>query len=409
VARAERTGNTVGLLFCDLDAFKTVNDTLGHQEGDRLLVEVARRLVATVRDGDTVARFGGDEFAIMVEDVGSTDEVMELGRRVLDALRPPVTLAGRPVSVGVSIGVATTAQAAVRGPELVSNADAAMYAAKERGKGCVVAFRPEMRIRATRRFELTGDLWHAADEGQLRLHYQPTVRLGTGEITGFEALLRWQHPTRGLIPPLEFIPAAEESGLIVPIGRWVLQTACRDARRWREAHPAADLTIAVNVSARQLRDPGLAADVAFVLVDSDLPGSALVLEVTESVLLDDFEAVEDQLRRIKELGVRLAVDDFGTGYSSFGYLRRYPFDVIKIDRSFVQDAVGRADAAAIVRAMVDLGGSLGLRTVAEGVESVDQAALLTTMACGEAQGFLWSRPVPAEQVASLLEERLDAA
>ena len=398
VARAGRTGGRAAVLFCDLDGFKTVNDTLGHGEGDRVLVAVGSRLLAAAGDRATVARFGGDELVVLAEDLDD-EAALALGERLVAAVAVPLHVGARRLVVGLSVGVASgdgrTAPA-----ELLSNADAAMYVAKGRGKRCVVQFDQSMRDDASRRLALGSDLWRAVEGGQLVLHYQPTLRIGRDEVVGFEALVRWEHPELGLIPPATFIPVAEESGAIVPIGRWVLDEACREAAAWRRRDP--ELTVAVNVSARQLHDPDLPGHVAGALAASGLPPAALLLEVTESVLLGDLDSTLARLHDLKALGVRLAVDDFGTGYSSLSYLGRYPFDVLKIDRSFVAGSALRPDAAAVVRAIVELGRNLGLETVAEGVETDGQAMLLAAMGCTFGQGYLWSRPLGAGDAAGLV-------
>jgi diguanylate cyclase len=389
---ARRSGAT-SVLFLDLDDFKDVNDSRGHAAGDELLTTVSRRLVGCVRSVDQVARLGGDEFAVVV--AGSARTAAEVGERVLSALADPVVVDGRPVHVRVSIGVADSTTAGDRSADtLLRNADLAMYLAKSSGKNRVVIYTEGMELAARSKAELITDLGSAVAGGQLAVHYQPTVELAEGATTGYEALLRWQHPTRGLVPPLEFIPLAEESGAIVEIGSWVLTEATAQAAQWsRDAGRPID--IAVNLSPRQLLDDDVVATVRGALAASGLPAAQLTLEVTESVLINDVEAVVDSLRALRGLGVRIAIDDFGTGYSSLSYLRRLPADVVKIDRSFVQDLGSGGRSTTLVASIIELARSLDLEVVAEGVETEEQHAVLGRLACSHAQGYLFGRPRPA--------------
>jgi diguanylate cyclase len=403
---ARRSGPT-SVLFLDLDDFKDVNDSRGHAVGDQLLTTVSQRIEGCVRSVDQVARLGGDEFAVVV--AGSAGTAAEVGERVLGALADPVVVDGRAIHVRVSIGVADSTSAGDRSAgTLLRNADLAMYLAKSSGKNRVVVYAEGMERAAQSKAELITDLDSAVAEGQLAVHYQPTVELSGGATTGYEALLRWQHPTRGLVPPMEFIPLAEESGAIVEIGRWVLTEATDQAARWsRETGRPID--IAVNLSPRQLLDDDVVSTVRAALADSGLPAGQLTLEVTEGVLIDDVEAVVDVLRALRGLGVRIAIDDFGTGYSSLSYLRRLPADVVKIDRSFVQDLGSGGRSTTLVASIIELARSLELEVVAEGVETEDQAAAVQALGCEYAQGYLYGRPAPAEEMSILLGARMGVA
>jgi diguanylate cyclase (GGDEF)-like protein/PAS domain S-box-containing protein len=399
-----RRDDDVAVLFLDLDGFKEVNDSLGHAAGDHLLVQVAERLRGLVRDGDTVARFGGDEFALLVQSIVARADAETLGRRIVEEIGRPFAVDGRELHVGASVGLASAADAGDL-EQLLRNADLAMYKAKAAGGGAVAAYDPQMHDALVRRLELEADLRLALERDELALHYQPTVELATGEITGFEALVRWHHPVRGLVNPLDFIPIAESTGLIVPLGRWVLAEACRQAVAWG-AGRTRRLKMAVNVSVRQFEHCDLAAMVSEVLAETGMPADQLCLEMTESVLLTDTEENLTQLRRLKDLGITLAMDDFGTGYSSLAYLRRFPMDILKIDRSFVDRLGGDREDVALVRTIVRLGQSLGMSTVAEGIEDMVQLTALREMGCDFAQGYLLSRPVPAPEAGRLLREGL---
>ncbi len=400
--RTEREPDTVAVLFFDLDDFKTVNDSLGHQEGDRLLVAAAERLLNATRGSDTVARLGGDEFAVLLENVRNEADMRTVAGRINQALRSPFALEGTEVFVSASIGLAR-ATAGTSADDLLRNADAAMYAAKSRGKGQYAIFETSMHAAIVERLELEADLRRAIVQAEFRLHYQPIVDLRTGAVMGMEALLRWEHHDRGMIQPNAFIPFAEETGLIVPIGRWVLREACRQAAEWRLRFPdLAELRITVNLSARQLREASLPTDVGAALADSGLPGDRLVLEITESVLMQDTEMVLLKLEALKRLGVSLAIDDFGTGYSSLAYLQRFPIDILKIDKTFV-DAIGSPDVEpTLARAIIALGESLAMCTVAEGVENAEQVDELQRLGCHLGQGYLLSRPLPPLELAAFL-------
>ncbi len=400
LARGARRSGNVAVLVLDLDDFKRVNDSLGHAAGDRLLTAISARLLHATRGADTVARLGGDEFAVLLDSVRDAHDAQLVAERVVQAVRAPVALDGTEVSVGTSVGIAV-AEPGDTTEELLRNADVAMYRAKQMGKGCHETFAPEMHADLLDRLELEADLRRALADpacGEFRVLYQPIVKLDGGGTTGVEALVRWQHPKRGLTAPLQFIPLAEETGLIVPLGRWVLREACRQAAGWqrRRGPDAPALTITVNISGRQLTHPGLVADVAEALDLAGLPPNCLVLEITETVIMQDTAANFATLHALKALGVRLAIDDFGTGYSSLGYLQKFPVDIIKIDKAFVDGVARGGSHAALARTIVALGRTLALRTVAEGVEGDDQREHLHAIGCEYGQGYLFARPLTAE-------------
>ncbi len=402
LAGARRRGRSVGVLFLDLDNFKLVNDSLGHGAGDRLLVAVADRFQALVRAEDSVARLGGDEFTILLADVAAEGDATQAASRIEAALLAPFTIDGRELYVSASIGIAL-GDGQAEGPEaLVRNADLAMYRAKLNGKARHEVFEGSMQAGALARIELETDLRHALDRHEFRVDYQPVVSLDDGRIVEVEALIRWQHPVRGLIEPHDFIPVAEETGLIVPIGRWVLEEACRQATRWTRELAAPAISVAVNLSARQFGHPGLLGDIERALREAELPPSRLTLEITESVVMKQPTAAAAKLREIKALGVRIAVDDFGTGYSSLAYLKDFPVDSLKIDGSFTQGLGAQGPDAAIVRSIVVLGHALHLSVTAEGIETPDQLGQLRTIGCDRGQGYLFARPAEADALAPLL-------
>ena len=394
-ARLRRTPGRCALLFIDLDRFKLVNDTCGHQAGDEVLRAVGALFEGVLRPDDTVARLGGDEFAVCCEQIDGPAEAVALAQRLTDAVSHPFLVGGREFFVTPSIGIVLgTGAPGETASALLSDADAAMYHAKERGRGRIELFDQGMRLDVVRRAEVTTQLRHALDRDELVLHYQPTVDLAAGDLTGFEALLRWAHPERGLLLPGDFIDVAEDTNLIVPMGAWVIREAARQLAAWRDELPEHPITISVNLSARQVADPELVPVVRAALAEHHLEPSRLCLEITESVLMDDAAASVATLRELKALGVQLAIDDFGTGYSSLAYLKRFPVDYLKIDRSFVTGLDHETEDAVIVKAVIDLGHALGLTVVAEGVETDSQVAELRRVGCDQAQGYRWSVPCP---------------
>ncbi|HYG56502.1 MAG TPA: EAL domain-containing protein [Symbiobacteriaceae bacterium] len=399
LAQQREHNRPLSVLFLDLDGFKTINDSLGHMEGDGVLKLVAARLLRCVRPQDTVARLGGDEFAVLLQGVGA-DDACAVAARIIRELQVPVPAGGKPVVVGGSVGIAVSQAGQESADELLRNADVAMYQAKEMGKGCYAIFEPIMHLAVMDRLNLVADLRRALEQEEFLLHYQPAVHLPSGRIHGVEALVRWKHPERGLVPPDHFIPLAEETGLIIPLGRWVLREACRQASEWQQQQGAGErpLRIGVNLSVRQLQDPHLVNDVREALRLYPLYPQTLLLEITESDLVEATEAIISTMEEIKELGVILAVDDFGTGYSSLSYLGRFPVDVVKIDRTFVSAMTGSARGLALMRGVVELVHVLGLDTVAEGVEEQAQLDLLQQMGCRFAQGWLLGRPAPASHL-----------
>ncbi len=401
--RATRAGDPVTVLFLDLDNFKTVNDSLGHAAGDKLLVEAARRLASCVRDTDLIARLGGDEFAVLVEQAGPTEEVLEIAERIEAAVARPFHIEGKEVFVSASIGIARTSSGE-NSDELVRNADVAMYVAKTRGKGQHVLFEPQMHTAALERLVVEADLRRAIEREEFMLEYQPIVLLATGEIVGAEALVRWCCRDRGTVAPGLFIPIAEETGLIVQIGRWVLKRACRAAQAW-EAERGVPMRITVNLSGRQLQEPCIIEDVRSALEESGLEPSRLVLEITESMLMNNTDMSMTRLTELKALGVSLAIDDFGTGYSSLSYLQRYPIDILKIDKAFV-DAIDKGgEGPVLASAIVALGETLRMNTVAEGIETEAQRDELLKLGCELGQGFLFAPPLEAQAFWRLLLTR----
>ena len=408
LARAERRGEKVAVLFMDLDNFKHVNDSLGHEAGDRLLVEVAGRLRECLRDEDTLARLGGDEFVVLIEDRYAEEDAVNVVRRIAQVLRPPFLLDRREVFVTTSTGITFGASNGDRPEALLREADIAMYQAKDSGKNRHAVFRPEMSDLSSKRLTLEGELRRALERGEFVVHYQPKVLIESGEIVGMEALVRWEHPEQGLLLPSEFVPLAEETGLIVPIGGWVLGEACRQAKRWRELYPNDPrLAIYVNLSALQFHAPHLVGEVAGVLEDTGLDASSLALEITEGVAMEDAPSTMATLRALKDLGVKLAIDDFGTGYSSLSYLKRFPVDVIKVDRSIVEGMGHDRGDLAIVSATIALAHALGLEVIAEGVEAEEQVGELRALGCDFGQGDYWWRPSPTEEATALLEANLN--
>ena len=404
IGRARRENRELGVIFLDIDDFKTINDSLGHGAGDTALIDIAKRLSDSVRSSDTAARFGGDEFVVLLEDLEGVEMAVEVAERILEDLRQPLMVAGKELvvrgSIGISILEATSTASA---DELIRDSDAAMYIAKRDGKGGYRLFEPEMHAGVLARLELRADLQRALENGQFDLHYQPIVRLADSRVVGMEALLRWRHPERGLVVPGDFIPFAEETGLIVPIGRWVLLEACRQAvsiqKLWAEGQ---DFYMCVNLSVKQLQHSDVIADVRDALAESGLQANRLTLEITESMLIDDPEIAVVKLTELRDLGVRIAMDDFGTGYSSLSYLSRFPVDVIKMDRSFLRDESGSPEALDLSSAVVALGSSLALEVVAEGIELDVQLERLRELGCELGQGFHFAQPMESQRVLEYL-------
>lgn len=413
LGRAKRRGEHLAVIYLDLDGFKRVNDSLGHEAGDLLLVSLAKRLEFSSRFGeDAVARLGGDEFCMLLEGVAGTDEAVRVAGRIQENLREPFTVDDHRIpSVSVSIGIAIKAPDERKTVgQLLREADAAMYQAKKKGKDRCEVFEPGMVPRTLMgKARLEDDLRRAVEGAGFGIDYQPKVSIENSEIVGMEALLRWEHPEGGAITPVEFVPLAEDTGLIVPLGRWVLKEACRQAKEWQERYPDDSApTMSVNFSARQFRHPALAEEVAAVLEETGLDPSRLCIEITESAAMEDAPSTISVLRELKELGVEIAIDDFGVGYSSLSYLKRFPVDVIKIDRSIVEGLERDPGNAAIVSASITLAHALGLEAVAEGVETQGEAAELRALGCDFGQGYYWWTPRPAHAAAALLEANLDS-
>jgi diguanylate cyclase (GGDEF)-like protein/PAS domain S-box-containing protein len=402
--RAEDSTESVGALFIDLDDFKTVNDSLGHAVGDQLLQEVSARLITSLSSQDVAARLGGDEFAVLVVDAADQAGVVALAERVLGLVAQPYRIQGRDIRVTASIGIAFADEEGVDAEVLLRSADVAMYLAKDRGKNRYAVFEAHMHTSVFERLELKADLVRAIDDGQLRCHYQPIVSLQTGRISGVEALVRWEHPTRGFLAPDAFIPLAEDTGLIVPLGKWVMREACQQLRAWQLRLPArSTLTMSINLSVRQLMHEQIIDDVRDAIDDAGLDPSTVTLEITETTLMHDTEVTRERLGQLRTIGVSLAVDDFGTGYSSLQYVQRFPIDVIKIDRSFVTGLGTNPGDGAVVQSMIELSQRLGVHTVAEGIDRPEQVTLLQSLGADLGQGYLFSKPVPASQISALLD------
>jgi len=402
IALARRQKRPVAVIFLDLDHFKFVNDSLGHATGDKLLQSVSKRLVAAVRGSDTVSRQGGDEFVILLSEIAHSEDAATSAAKILLALNAPHSIMGQDLHIDGSIGVSLYPEDGQDAETLIKNADTAMYHAKENGRNNFQFFTPEMNLKAVRRQSLEGSLRHALEQKEFFLHYQPKVDLQTGEITGVEALIRWQQSDRGLLFPSQFVAIAEDCGLILPIGHWVLREACSQARAWQDAGLPFK-RISINVSAVEFRDKGFVESVRTILSETGLEARYLDLELTEGVLMKDAESTASVLRELKGLGVHLVVDDFGTGYSSLSYLQQFPIDVLKIDKSFVHQISGDLNDSAIVSAIIEMGKSLKHRVIAEGIETEEQLAFLRARQCAEGQGYLFSRPVAAAQLADLLQ------
>ncbi|KQV81046.1 diguanylate cyclase [Massilia sp. Root351] len=401
IAIARRQGTRLAVLFADLDRFKVVNDSLGHAAGDLLLQTVSKRLLQVIRSSDTACRLGGDEFVVVLTEVTNERAVSEIADKMRRTIGEPYQLGGHTAYIGVTIGVSLFPDDGGDAESLIRNADVAMYHGKHSGRDTCNFFRSQMNVRASERQRTEADLHQALQRGEFELHYQARIALENGTLTGAEALLRWQHPLLGEVLPVRFIPVAEECGLIVSIGRWVLREACRQAMAWRGAGLTCGI-ISVNLSALEFRHADFLANLRGILADSGLPPGQLELEITEGVLMRDADASAALLRELKQIGVLLAVDDFGTGYSSLSYLNQFPIDVLKIDQSFVRDIGVAPGGGVIVSAVIAIGGSLGQRVVAEGVENPAQLQFLRARRCDEGQGFLFSRPLPPDQFAQLL-------
>ncbi|MDQ1715810.1 MAG: hypothetical protein QOC60_1755, partial [Frankiaceae bacterium] len=402
LAACARTAAPLAVIFIDLDSFKSVNDSLGHGCGDELLSQVAQRLASCVRPGDTVARFGGDEFAILVESMTSEDEALEVARRFRTALYAGFPIGGRDVLIRASMGVAVNRTGLEDVEEMLRNADLAMYQAKSKREGGYQVYEPAMHTSAITRLELENDLRRALRRGEFHLEYQPTIELISGRLTGVEALLRWNHPERGNVPPLDFVTTAEDIGLINEIGAWVIEEACRQAALWRVLHNE-PFSIAVNISGRQLNS-SLVGQISEALERHGVDPHSLTLEMTESVLIHHTEEVLELLSDLRAMGIKIAIDDFGTGYSSLSYLSRMPVDVLKLDRSFVEQVARGSQSTELTRTIVALAQTLQLSTVAEGIEQDDQLGELMGMGCSHGQGFLFSRPVSGGAISAMLEE-----
>ncbi|HYY99630.1 MAG TPA: EAL domain-containing protein [Pyrinomonadaceae bacterium] len=406
LARAKRLGaHQFAVLFLDLDRFKVINDSLGHMVGDQLLIGIARRLETCLRPGDTVARLGGDEFTILLEDIDDVKVALSVAKRVEKELSLPFNLGGHEVFTTVSIGIAPSTTGYDRPDDILRDADTAMYRAKSMGKSRHEVFDKEMHARAVNLLHLETDLRRALDRQEFAIHYQPIVALETGLVEGFEALLRWRHSEHGLIPPAEFIPVAEETGLIIPIGQWALQEACRQMREWQEQFPQArDLFISVNLSARQFSNPDLIEQIRQALRTTGLDPLSLKLEITESVVMDNIEQAIEMLNQLRALGVESSIDDFGTGYSSLSYLHRFSSSTLKVDRSFVSRMADHNENIEIVRTILLLARNLGMKVIAEGVETQEQLARLRALSCDYGQGYLFSKPANATTVTKLLSD-----
>jgi diguanylate cyclase (GGDEF)-like protein/PAS domain S-box-containing protein len=402
IALARRQNRPIAVIFLDWDRFKYINDSLGHVTGDKLLQSVSRRLLTSVRASDTVSRQGGDEFVILLSEITHPDHAATSAKKILLSLNAPHSIGGQDLHIDGSIGISVYPADGEDSETLIKNADTAMYHAKESGRNNFQFFKAEMNLKAVERQSIESSLRRALEREEFLLHYQPKVNLDTREITGVEALIRWQHPQRGLVPPSQFVPIAEDCGLIVQIGRWVLREACRQARDWQDAGLPFK-RVSVNVSAAEFRAKTFLVGVSATLRETGLDARYLDLELTEGVLMEDAESTASVLQELKTMGVRLAVDDFGTGYSSLSYLRRFPIDVLKIDKSFVHQISGDPNDSAIVSAIIDMGKNLKQRVIAEGIETQEQLAFLQAQHCEEGQGYLFSRPVAAAQFAKLLD------
>jgi len=410
LARARRRPATVGVLFIDLDSFKAINDSFGHSAGDACLKGIGERLRSCLRPGDTAARVGGDEFAVLLEDLFGPDAAQRIAERVLEALQTPFSYDGQEVFVRASIGIAiadVSAEEQLSAEGIMRQADIAMYAAKQGGKSCYELYDEALHLSLIRRFELLGDLLAAVDHGEFFVQYQPTVQLASGRIIGVEALVRWQNPRRGVVLPEDFIPLAEESGVILALGRWVLEESCRQMAAWSEELGDQSLWLSVNVSVRQILHPGFVDEVRGILAETGLEPSRLILEITESITMQATKATIRALEQLKQLGIRLAIDDFGMGSSSLSYLQKFPFDIVKIDKTFISDTSSRRSERELTRKVIELGKALHLEVMAEGIERGDQLAHLQDLDCAIGQGYLFARPLHAADVVGLLRQGIN--
>lgn len=403
LARGERYGANLAILFLDLDRFKIINDTLGHDIGDLLLQNLARRLSESLRGADTVARWGGDEFIVLLGEIRTGQDGAAAARRILNLFSEPFLLGGQEIFVTASIGISIYPKDGKDAQTLLSNADTAMYRAKQQGKNNYQFYTAEMNASALERLRLESDLRRALERGEFSLYYQPKINISSGQIVGVEALIRWNHPSRGMIPPQDFIPLAEETGLIVPLGEWVLQTACKQNHEWHAAG-ISSIRVAVNVSTQQFRKENLTETIDRILQQTNLQNCLLELEITESVMMEDMERAITVMSELSDRGIHFSVDDFGTGYSSLVYLKRFPINILKIDRSLVRHIPSNPDDTAIASAIISLGKSLNLKVVAEGVETQEQLMFFRKQGCDEAQGYLFSHPLPGEEMTDLLKE-----
>lgn len=403
LSRAQWHKRSLAVLFFDLDRFKIINDTLGHEAGDQLLKMVAERLLLCVREGDTIARFGGDEFAAFLDDIASPDDVAPIIRNFLHGLASPFVVEGHEFFISGSIGISLYPNDGADTKTLMKNADIAMYRAKQQGGNSYQFYRMDMNIHALQRLELETALRRALERQEFVLHYQPQFDLSKGNIVGFEALLRWQRPGGGLLLPVEFISVLEDTGLIIPVGEWVLHTACIQHQAWRTAL-LPSLRMSVNISGRQFDENDLPETIRRIKKATHIDGISLELEITESILMKSSQPIIEILQEISGMGIRFAVDDFGTGYSSLSYLKRFPIDILKIDQAFVQDITHNPDDAAIVRAIITMAHSLGIKTIAEGVETREQFEFLRSQGCDFGQGYYFSPPQPAEEIEHFLEK-----
>ena len=405
IKRSKRHQKRFAVIFVDLDHFKRINDTLGHGFGDALIRACAERLTTVLREDDTVARFGGDEFVLLVENLSKSTDAAMVAEKILDCCAQPFVIDGHELHVGASLGLSVYPEDGANGEALLKNADTAMYRAKDKGRGAYEFYAPQMNAQGSERLLLESGLRHALERGEFELHYQPKMDLGTRAVVGVEALMRWRHPVLGLVSPAQFIPIAEETGLIVPMGLWALRTACADAVDWQQ-RGLPPVQMSVNLSVRQFSSRTLVEDIAAALHDSGLNPNLLELEITESVMMTNPDSAAALLQRIRDLGVGLAIDDFGTGYSSLSYLRRFPLTTVKIDRSFVKDLASNPDAPALTAGIVTLAHGLRMKVVAEGVETIEQLNCLRDNGCDEIQGFWLCKPVPPDDVCAFMARHL---